>query len=117
MRVPEQVMLVRVRLIQVVATLVSEIVLCTKEVNQKTRAAAYALLVGLGAAMHEAAPPPLPDLDARMGGLDLQPGVCSVLPFTQASACQHQTRGQVRFQSSPFFTPQKSAPCQLCCAF
>ncbi len=63
---------------QVVSRLVSEIVLCTKEVNQKTRAAAYALLVGLGQAMHEAAPPPPPvvhhDLDARMGGLGLQPG-------------------------------------------
>ena len=59
---------------QVVARLVGEIVLCTKEVNQKTRAAAYALLVGLGQAMHEAAPPPGPDLDARMGGLGLHPG-------------------------------------------
>jgi ribosomal RNA-processing protein 12 len=59
---------------QVVATLVSEIVLCTKEVNQKTRAAAYSLLVGLGRAMQAAQPPAEPDLDARMGGLGLQPG-------------------------------------------
>ena len=57
---------------QVVATLVSEIVLCVKEVNQKTRAAAYGLLVDLGQAMHEADPPSLPSLDTHMGGLDLQ---------------------------------------------
>ena len=47
---------------QVVATLVSEIVLCVKEVNIKTRAAAYALLVGLAHAMHAADPPPEPTL-------------------------------------------------------
>lgn len=45
-----------------VATLVSEIVLCVKEVNIKTRAAAYALLVGLAHAMHAADPPPDPAL-------------------------------------------------------
>jgi hypothetical protein len=56
----------------VVATLVSEIVLCVKEVNQKTRAAAYGLLVDLARAMHEAEPPSLPDLDERMEGLELQ---------------------------------------------
>ena len=52
---------------QVVATLVSEIVLCVKEVNIKTRAAAYALLVGLAHAMHAADPlpdPTLPHADA-----------------------------------------------------
>ena len=57
--------------------------LCTKEVNQKTRAAAYALLVGLGQAMNEASPPPPPpvhDLDERMGGLELQPGNKDELP-------------------------------------
>ncbi|KAK9845416.1 hypothetical protein WJX81_006006 [Elliptochloris bilobata] len=47
---------------QLVATLVSEIVLCVKEVNIKTRAAAYALLVGLAHAMHAADPPPDPAL-------------------------------------------------------
>lgn len=50
----------------------SEIVLCVKEVNQKTRAAAYGLLVELARAMHEADPPPLPSLDTHMEGLDLQ---------------------------------------------
>ncbi|BDA46153.1 RRP12-like protein [Coccomyxa sp. Obi] len=62
---------------QVVATLVSEIVLCVKEVNQKTRAAAYGLLVDLGQAMHEADPPSLPSLDTHMGGLDLKGGSAS----------------------------------------
>lgn len=60
-----------VSIVQVVATLVSEIVLCVKEVNQKTRAAAYGLLVELAHAMHESEPPPLPDLDEHMGSLDL----------------------------------------------
>lgn len=57
---------------QVVASLVGEIVLCVKEVNQKTRAAAYALLVGLGQAMQDAQPPPMPDLDAHMAGMELK---------------------------------------------
>ena len=58
---------------QVVAALVGEIVLCVKEVNQKTRAAAYGLLVDLGQAMQEAHPPSLPDdLDAHMAGMELQ---------------------------------------------
>ena len=45
--------------VQVVAGLLSEIVLCIKEVNQRTRVAAYQLLVGLAHAMHEAEPPQL----------------------------------------------------------
>lgn len=40
--------------------MVSEIILCVKEVNQKTRTAAYELLVGLAGAMHEQHPPPMP---------------------------------------------------------
>ena len=40
--------------------MVSEIILCVKEVNQKTRTAAYELLVSLAKAMHEQHPPPLP---------------------------------------------------------
>lgn len=60
---------------QVVAALVGEIVLCVKEVNQKTRAAAYGLLVGLGSAMQQAQPPAVPDdLDAHMAGMELQGG-------------------------------------------
>ena len=48
--------------------LVSEIVLCIKEVNKRTRVAAYELLVGLANAMHDAEPPPvLLSLDAEMG--------------------------------------------------
>ncbi len=66
---------------QVVATLVSEIVLCVKEVNQKTRAAAYGLLVDLGQAMHEAGPPSLPSLDTHMGGLDLKGAPPQHLPL------------------------------------
>ena len=54
---------------QVVSALVGEIVLCTKEVNQKTRAAAFALLVDLARAMHAASPLPHPGApaDAAMG--------------------------------------------------
>ena len=37
--------------------MVSEIILCTKEVNKRTRAAAYDLLVQIGHAMHEEEPP------------------------------------------------------------
>ena len=44
--------------LQVVSALVGEIVLCTKEVNKKTRAAAFALLVDLARAVHEAVPLP-----------------------------------------------------------
>ncbi|KAK9815144.1 hypothetical protein WJX73_008694 [Symbiochloris irregularis] len=57
---------------QVVSALVGEIVLCTKEVNQKTRAAAFQLLIALAKAMHAAEPPaPQPfinDGDASMAG-------------------------------------------------
>ena len=45
-------------LLKVVAGLISEIVLCIKEVNQKTRVAAYELLVELAQTMHERFPPP-----------------------------------------------------------
>ena len=43
---------------QLVATLVAEIILCCKEINTKTRAAAYELLVDIAHAMHDARPPP-----------------------------------------------------------
>ena len=53
---------------QVVAMLVSEIVLCIKEVNKRTRVAAYELLVGLARSMHAANPPPVfADMDTSMG--------------------------------------------------
>lgn len=56
--------------LQVVGSMVSEIILCVKEVNQKTRTAAYELLVSLAQAMHEQHPPPMPALsqDNEMGG-------------------------------------------------
>ena len=55
---------------QVVAMLVSEIVLCIKEVNKRTRIAAYELLVGLARSMHAANPPPVSaDMDTSMGDL------------------------------------------------
>lgn len=47
---------------QVVGSMVSEIILCVKEVNQKTRTAAYELLVSLARAMHEQHPPPMPPM-------------------------------------------------------
>ncbi len=43
--------------LQLMATLVGEIVLSCKEVNQKTRAAANDTLVDIAHAMHGAAPP------------------------------------------------------------
>ncbi len=62
---------------QVVAALVAEIVLCIKEVNKKTRVAAYELLVGLAHAMHAASPPPLlPPEDADMSGATPFSGLC-----------------------------------------
>lgn len=55
-------------MVQVIAMLVSEIVLCIKEVNKRTRIAAYELLVGLARSMHDAEPPPmLRSMDAPMG--------------------------------------------------
>lgn len=45
--------------VQLVASLVGEIVLACKEVNQKTRAAANDMLVDVAHAMHESAPPSL----------------------------------------------------------
>ncbi len=56
---------------QLVATLVAEIILCCKEVNTKTRAAAFELLVEIGHAMQAARSPPamLPSADDAMGVL------------------------------------------------
>ncbi|KAK9864417.1 hypothetical protein WJX84_009705 [Apatococcus fuscideae] len=51
---------------QVVSTLVSEIILCVKEVNRRTRVAAFELLIGLAHAMDTTYPAPLPSLDASM---------------------------------------------------
>lgn len=53
--------------LQVVSTLVSEIILCVKEVNRRTRVAAFELLIGLAHAMDDTYPAPLPSLDAHMG--------------------------------------------------
>ena len=50
----------------VVAEMVGEIILCLKEANKKTRAAAYELLVDLAMAMHIADPPP----HSHIGRLD-----------------------------------------------
>ena len=59
----------RLDALQVVSALVGEIVLCVKEVNQKTRAAAFELLVSLARRMHETDPPSISpaDGDASMG--------------------------------------------------
>ena len=63
-------------IVQLVATLVAEIILCCKEVNTKTRAAAYELLIDIAHAMHAARPPPdtIPEGDT-MGACHLFPGV------------------------------------------
>ena len=75
---------------QVVASLVGEIVLCVKEVNQKTRAAAYGLLVDLGQAMQDAQPPPMPDLDAHMAGMELQGEVFMAAEYAYGNPCAEQ---------------------------
>ncbi len=62
---------------QLVAQLVAEIILCCKEVNTKTRATAFELLVEVGHAMHAARPPPaMPLLDEAMGTLSVSDGPC-----------------------------------------
>lgn len=53
--------------LQVVSTLVSEIILCVKEVNRRTRVAAFELLIGLAHAMDTTYPAPLPSLEVSMG--------------------------------------------------
>lgn len=55
--------------------LVSEIVLCTKEVNKRTRAAAYELLVGLARTMHQASPPE-PDMGLGHSMGEQRPAGC-----------------------------------------
>jgi hypothetical protein len=53
---------------QVVLQFLTEVILCVKEVNKKTRAAAFDLLVKLAHAMEEASPAPnLLDMDTCMG--------------------------------------------------
>ena len=67
--------------------MVSEIILCVKEVNQKTRTAAYELLVSLAGAMHEQHPPPMApmghDADVEMGQ-SLGPCTCACLHCLEA---------------------------------
>ena len=50
----------------VVNGMIAELVLCTKEVNQKTRTQAYSLLVDLSHAVH-AAKPPILSMDMDIG--------------------------------------------------
>ena len=77
------------RWVQLVALLVAEIILCCKEVNTKTRATAYELLVDIAHAMHDARPPPItiPGEDA-MGAhpnaiqcADYSPSITSTMLF------------------------------------
>ena len=54
--------------VQIISMLVAEIILCIKEVNHKTRVAAYELLVSLAKTMHENDPPSAgPEEDVVMG--------------------------------------------------
>ena len=63
--------------LQLVAQLVAEIILCCKEVNTKTRATAFELLVEVGHAMHAARPPPaMPPHDDAMGMQSVCDGPC-----------------------------------------
>ena len=55
----------------------AEIILCCKEVNTKTRATAFELLVEVGHAMHAARPPTtMPPLDDAMGAQSVSDGPC-----------------------------------------
>ncbi len=80
---------------QVVSSLVSEIILCVKEVNRRTRIAAFELLIGLAHAMDEQYPAPLPTLDAGMGAPSFY---LSFSLFEQSSSFErgrfHCTSGQ-----------------------
>ena len=71
---------------QVVSALVGEIVLCTKEVNKKTRAAAFALLVDLARAMHEAVPIPLPPTGPADNAMGASAGVSGPARLTCSRA-------------------------------
>ena len=74
---------------QVVASMVSEIILCVKEVNQKTRAAAYELLISLAHAMHQEHPPPLAALDQDDPmGKGVHP-LSFLIPATLVLLCLH----------------------------
>ena len=65
--------------LQVVSLLVGEIILCIKEVNKKTRVAAYELLVSLAKAMHENDPPTLNlPVDDSMGKSLAEPSTSDV---------------------------------------
>ena len=86
---------------QVVGSMVSEIILCVKEVNQKTRTAAYELLVSLAKAMHEQHPPPMPPLgggqDADMDtGLHLHCCSCLMLIVVLAVSWSSSIKARVR---------------------
>ena len=72
-------------LLKVVAGLISEIVLCIKEVNQKTRVAAYELLVELAQTMHDRFPPP-----AVLGSTEGTGGPASSRAFCW-HLCWHQS--------------------------
>ena len=73
--------------------MVSEIILCVKEVNQKTRTAAYELLVSLARAMHEQHPPPMPALsqDLNMGELHT-----SHIPITDSNTVRVLAHARIR---------------------
>ena len=64
-----------------VASMVSEIILCVKERNKQTRATSFELLVQIAHAMHDAEPPP-PGLDYAMadGERWLYPWACCKRP-------------------------------------
>lgn len=59
--------------------MVSEIILCVKEVNQKTRTAAYELLVSLARAMHEQHPPPMGPMGGQDADMDMGQSLISSL--------------------------------------
>lgn len=56
---------------EIVTALIAELILCTKEVNQKTRTHAYELLVSIAHAMHEGLPPQF-TMDGNIGTLPLE---------------------------------------------
>ena len=82
--------------LQLVAQLVAEIILCCKEVNTKTRATAFELLVEVGHAMHAARPPPaMPPLDDAMGTQPCSPTL-SAACVAMKPACISRMRCKTR---------------------
>lgn len=87
---------------QMVASMVSEVILCVKERNKATRAAAFELLVQIAHAMHEAQPPPPPGAEAMMDGEHW--AACTVHPPCALWLGRSQPGCALPMRASPSFS-------------